>query len=446
MSGLLEIDPIHLVDLQSSGRVKPGDHIILLDGTYTGDFETVWSGTLADPITIRPKNINTVTIDGSLLISGDWCHLYDIDTTDSRTDRKLVTHGLEANGVGTHIHGCRVCDMHLDGISWWGSGTGEVSENVIYNNGYKFEDNSNHGHGVYTHNDTGGTRILARNIVGDQLGSYTLQVYSAGGTACKDYQVLDNFLCGDGYIAGGGGGLWNYLYEHNIHYGCGGDINAQGRYSSLNNDGIIRHNYFVDLGTIFIDESPPWTVGLVEQDNEVYGHTTLDRYGDPFVRTGYTEYDYPATKIWIVPYTKSARWLGMVAIYNRDSAATVNVDFSSLLANGNYRLRSGQNMDETWDFTYTGSAVNVPMNVWTAAQRIGDNMGECWLPVFGAFVIESAEAIGVIVSDNINAYDHVPYTQEFVSVDESHNVNLINPTDIDIIMDSDPELGDLYIF
>jgi hypothetical protein len=390
MSGLLESDPIHFTDLQHSGRVLPGDHIILLDGTYTGDWECEWSGTLADPIIINPKNINKVTIDGSLIVN-EYTHWYDIDFTDSRTDRYIPTVGINATGPGIEYHGCRICDLHLNGISWFGSGIGEISENVIYNNGDRFPDTSGHGHGVYTHNDIGGARLIARNIIGNQLGNYTIHIYTGSDNFCKDYTIQDNILCGDGYIAGGGDGLWSYLYEHNVHYGFGSDINGQGRYSTLNNDGIIRHNYFVDLGAITIDVTPPWTEGLVEQDNEVYGHTTKDEVGDHFVRAGYTEYDYPATKTWIVPYTESARWLGMVAIFNRDSAATVSVDFSSLLANGNYRLRNGQNMTETWDFTQAGVAINVPMNTWTASHVIGEGDGENHLPVFGAFVIESGD-------------------------------------------------------
>jgi hypothetical protein len=81
----------------------------------------------------------------------------------------------------------------------------------------------------------------------------------------------------------------------------------------------------------------------------------------------------------------------MVSIFNRDSAATVSVDFSSLLANGNYRLRNGQNMTETWDFTQAGVAINIPMNIWTAPHIIGAGDGYNYLPIFGAFVIESGD-------------------------------------------------------
>jgi len=76
-----------------------------------------------------------------------------------------------------------------------------------------------------------------------------------------------------------------------------------------------------------------------------------------------------------------------VAIFNRDSAESVPVDFSSLLSEGRYRLRNGQNITETWAFDYLGGLVNVPTG-WTSAPRIGDETTTSTWPVFGGLVIE----------------------------------------------------------
>jgi hypothetical protein len=398
MSGLSEVDPIHFVDLLKSGQVLPGDHIILLDGNYAGDWVCEFAGTLANPIDIKPKNPSHVTIDGNLY-AGAYIHWYDIDFTNSNTDRNILDEdwkGIEAYVPGFHLHGCSVLDLHGIGVSWYGNGEGEITECVMYNNGGIEESFDRTGYAIYSHNNLGGARLIARNILGDQIGKYMLHIYSSGDNWTKDYTIQDNISAGDDNLVGGGLGLVDLVYQHNIQFR---DAYYVGRYSSGNVNGIVHGNYFVDLGVIFVDEAPAWA--LTETDNEIYGHTTLDRDGLPFVRAGYTEYDLPATKTWLIPYTDSARWLGAIAIYNRDSAATVSVDFSSLLANGNYRLRNGQNMTETWDFTQLGAAINVPMGIWSPSHVVGEGDGDTSLPVFGAFVIEYVDpTIGTINLSN----------------------------------------------
>jgi hypothetical protein len=361
------------------GNAAPGDILELEDGTYTGDFVSGIIGTDVAPIIIRPKNPGNVIIDGSLAINNVWTHWYDIDFTDSNTDRSIDEElGVTMNYEGTHLHGCRMTDLHGNGVSWYGSGVGEVSECVIYNNGYR-DPISHEGyyHGIYSHNNIGGARLIARNLIGRQFGDYAFQIYSGGSNHLLDYNVQDNVICGDPVHSGGGLGLINFTFERNIQFQ---DYQQHGRYSpaGTNDNGLIHQNYFIDMASYYVDAD--WS-NLTEADNEVYG-------GEPAARAGYTVYAQPATKIWLKAFTESARWLGMVSIFNRDSAATVSVDFSSLLSNGNYRLRNGQNMDEYWGFTQTGAAIDVPMNIWSASHVIGEGDGEYHFPKFGAFVIE----------------------------------------------------------
>jgi len=385
MSGLTIDDPIRFADVLISQRIIPGDTLLLADGTYIGDWTVpvAISGTEAAPIIVKPQNPGKVIINGSLTINGSWTHWYDLEIMDARTDRHLITNSITMNYEGTRLHGCLIHDLHSDGVNWFGSGVGEVSECVLYNNGFRESDESAHGHGIYTHNTNGGQRTIARNIFNDAIGDYAFQIYSGGDNYLRDYVVEDNIIPDDPVHTGGGLGLINFLYQRNIQYG---NYCQQGRYSGANAniDGTIKDNFFVGLSsyTVNQDTVPEWQ-NLVESGNEVYG-------GQPANRTGYTYYEQPATKSWIVAFSKSARWLGSVAIFNRDSADTVDVDFSSLLTNGNYLLRNGQNMTETWAFTYSGNAVSVPMNMWTAAARIGDTAQALVFPIFGAFVIEAA--------------------------------------------------------
>ena len=373
-----------LTAILASAAVLPGDIIELDDGTYAGDFTSTIAGTDIAPIIIRPVNPGEVTIDGTLTISNDYTHWYDLDFTDSNTDRHDYAGnlGIYMTHIGTHMHGCRITDLHNSGINWYGSGVGEVSECVIYNNGYRELDDSGHGHGIYSHNNGGGDRLIKRNILGYQLGDYALHIYSGGANWLKDYKVYDNCTNSHPTHTGGGLGLVNFDYQRNIHYV---GLSQHGQYSPAgsNDNGIISNNYFIDHASYYVN--PDWA-NLTEADNEVYG-------GEPAARAGYTVIAQPATKTWVTAFTESARWLGMVTIFNRDSAATVNVDLSSILSPGVYRLRNGQNMTETWDFIhYDGVATSVPMTTWTASTMIGVGPGDNQLPVFGSFVIENSEA------------------------------------------------------
>ena len=165
MTGLTIDNPVKFSTAILSNRLVPGDTLYLRGGTYTGDWGVVVGGTPGLPIKIMPYNGEQVIIDGSITFLAPYVEIYDIDFTDSRTDRHITTNAVRCDYPGIGIYGCRITDLHTSGVNWFGSGVGELAECVIYNNGNRFADNSIHGHDLYTHNDFGGTRIIARNIL-----------------------------------------------------------------------------------------------------------------------------------------------------------------------------------------------------------------------------------------------------------------------------------------
>jgi hypothetical protein len=377
MAGLTIDNPVTLTNALSSGRIIPGDVLELLDGVYTGLYEAAAAiaGTEAAPVIIRPRNPGGVTIDGSLLIMGVHVHVYDLNFTDSRIDRTIIGVGVQCSAVGFQIHGCVISDMHNNGISWMGSGVGEVSENIILNCGYKAINGDGHAHSIYTHNNTGGARLIARNMMADNYGEYTIHLYSPS-SALRDYTIENNVIHGDAVHAGGAANIYNLIYRNNIQYKDWLQF-----YTALG--ATIQNNEWIDsLYSLYEIEN--WT-DVVESGNIFYPTIPAGAVG----REGYSEQALPATKVWLNAFTKSARWLGNVAIYNRDSAATVAVDFSSILSNGSYKLRNSLNPDETWEFEFTGAAVNVPTN-FTSRNKVGEEWGAgaAW-PVFGSCVIET---------------------------------------------------------
>jgi hypothetical protein len=378
MAGLTIDDPVKFSQAIVSKRIIPGDVLELKGGTYAGDWVMTIAGTQAKPITIKPRAGENVVIDGSLKLEGDYIEMRDITIMDSRTDRTAATVGILASIAGLKLAGCYIHDLHGSGVSWWGGGAGQIIECIIANNGNKVGDKG-HGHGIYTHN-SGGARVIAKNLFFDSIGNYCLQIYSDSANYLKDYTVQDNVFAGDAVHTGGGLGLIDFVYERNTQF----EAHCQhGRYSydNQNRNGRISGNTFIDLSAYSVnaDCAHEWD-NLTEADNLVYG-------GEPSDRAGYTVMEKPATLTRWIPYTQSTRWLGAAVIYNRDSAEQVAFDFTGLLEAGSYRLRNYQNMAETWDFEYTTGSVNVP-TAWTAAARIGDITHPPTWPVFGALLVE----------------------------------------------------------
>ncbi len=377
MPGLTIQDPVLFSAVLASQNILPGDVILLADGIYRGDFtlNSSINGLPGNPVKIMPRHPGKVVIDGTFRVFGDYVEIYDIDFTDSRSDRYLYTQGIMLDSIGGAIYGCSICDIHNTGVRWSLQGPGDISENIIYNNGYRTADTLPHGYAIYGLNNLGGLKTIARNIFFAEFGKYTIHLYT-GDQYLKDFHVIDNILCGDALHTGGGYGMSNFAFNGNWQYQYWAQL---GRYSDpgTNQDATVLNNTLIQLSSFLLYDFQTVTAA----GNQVYEIPNF-----PYTE-GYTQLPLPATLTRIIPYTKSKRWLGALAIFNRDAAPFVPVDFSSLLAPGSYRLRNGQNISETWAFETSGSPVQVP-TAFTSAPRIGDDPTISTWPYFGALVIE----------------------------------------------------------
>src|SRR3990172_9400721 len=163
MAGYTITNPVKWSTVVTSLNVVAGDTLILKDGTYLGlDVNVV--GSTNSPVVIKPLNPGQVTIDGAINFNGTYLEVYDINFTDSNPERYAITNGVFVSNSKVSFYGCIFSDQHSSGLNWFGSGVGEVCECVFLNNGYILPDESYHGHGLYTHNNLGGLRVIARNI------------------------------------------------------------------------------------------------------------------------------------------------------------------------------------------------------------------------------------------------------------------------------------------
>ena len=301
MSGLILNEPTQFYKAISSSNIIPGDTLYLRGGTYRGDWTLDIAGTLEAPITIKPYNLEPVIIDGTLTFGRPYVKIMDVEFTNSNTDRNLWDSGITMSQTGCWLIGCNIHDMHSDGVNWFGSGTGGVVECRISNCGSYAEGQMNDfGHAIYTHNNGGGLRLIARNLLLDQVGRYSIHIYSAGENYLKDYTCENNVVLHPVHT-GGGLGLVDFIYRNNIQ---SGGYCQHGRYSVQANDtALIQDNVFIDLSSYYVEAG--WT-DLTETSNIVWN-------GKPDNRAGYTVQAKPANWSQFIPFTLSERWSGIQA-------------------------------------------------------------------------------------------------------------------------------------
>lgn len=301
MAGLNVNDPVTLRQAINSKNIISGDTIRVRGGRYRGSWILNVGGRSDAPVSIRPYDNEPVILDGEVDFAKPFAHLYDMEITDSDPDRTVAgeTTGVSINQVGCKLIGCHIHDIHSSGANWFGSGEGEISECWIHDNGGRWPDGSGWGHGIYSHNNGGGARLIARNLMGNNFGRYSIHVYSADNNYLRDYTVEDNVINGDPAICGGGLGLRNYVCQRNIQFG---DYWYQGRYSIQASDGgLIQDNLFIHLSDYSVQSTFD---NLTEQNNTVWG-------GEPSNRPGYTVEPEPREWEEFIPFTLSERWSGI---------------------------------------------------------------------------------------------------------------------------------------
>lgn len=138
------------------------------------------------------------------------------------------------------------------GVQWFGSGTGRLAGNTIFNSD---------SHGIYTHNNRGGTREIANNRVYSRPDKYALQVYSEKNNALRDYHIHDNEFHGS-VVVGGGLGLYNLRYERNTQHGGVTYIGAYDDAPVMNS--MVSEN-------IFIPYLNGWISGPETSGNQFFG-------------------------------------------------------------------------------------------------------------------------------------------------------------------------------
>src|SRR5688500_9757689 len=191
--------------LNQPAAVKAGSVICLQPGTYKGTFTSNLRGNSSAPIVVKNCSGGRVIIDGSragvvnknvttLLINGAYTWFWGLEITNSDPERIITQSGSnppERRGAGIVIFapGIKLINLIVydngEGIDAWTPAENlEVYGNIVFNNGWWAPDRE-HGHGIYTQNNTG-TKKFIDNIVLNNF-SYAWQVYGSNQSSLKNF-------------------------------------------------------------------------------------------------------------------------------------------------------------------------------------------------------------------------------------------------------------------
>jgi len=342
-------------------KVKPGDSIYLLAGTYRRRpkelFEVKLVGTADTPIHIRPAPDNHVIIDGGLSVQepSAYVWIWDLEILVSEPNPKEpVSPGSHPEGFdrpngGLHMRGgvhCKYINLvvhdNRQGSSFWvGAVDSEIHGCIIYDNGWLGTDRG-HGHAIYTQNDSG-IKTISDCIMTGGYG-YTMHAYGSSRAYVNNYLTEGNICYNGGTFLIGGGRpshgirvFRNYLYNINrLQLGYG---------APYNQDCVVRDNVIVNGELVIKDYRE-----VIEEDNLILTRNDPRPEKPPLVVLRPNKYD---------------RNRANLAIFNWDKQTSVDVDPGSFLKSGDrYRLMNPRDFfgEPIISGSYSHESISVPVD------------------------------------------------------------------------------------
>jgi hypothetical protein len=400
-------------------------------------------------------NGNAAAGTAVLTVNGSYTWFWGLEVLDSADPRVSTTvNPTNVPGVGVYGPGNKFINMivhdTMEGFSAYNaSPDSEFYGNVIYYNGYVGTDR-NHGHGMYFQNQTG-TKLVSDNFVGDNADE-GIQIYGSGTATVTGFTVAGNILYDTSswptpnyqynLIIAGGQIRQNIVVTNNYSYfppqvaqgyidlgdyTPGSDLTVQGNvfsggYSPTQMSGVAgpvafsSNTIFAGVGAlraVTLDINPGQKLANYSWDNNTYYdlsgyhfYSAVNNSGSNLPFAGWqtaTTFDAhskytPAapTGKWI--YIRSNKYEAKranITIYNWDLSATVGVDLSAVLTNGDqYVLQDAQNFygPPVASGTYAGNPVTINMSSLTKASAIGFTAPAHTAPQFGTFILLTAGA------------------------------------------------------
>lgn len=397
-SGTID-DPLDLDTAISSGRVAPGDTLLLRGGVYFNDYVCSISGTSVLPITIKAYSGEFPIIDGSFKIIGQQIRLQDIEIRNtSWVDRMSSETGsspsdiIQQFGLSVYNIGCKAinCKIHDTKIGVYIDDAAEDFELygcLLWDNGWSAPDGG-HGHTIYFHGKNR-LRTIKNCISMQDFSDYGIHVYNANSII--NHVIENNISVARRVIAGSNyGNTGNITIKNNCFYGetlqVGYVVADKTNYGLQIKDNYIAQNIsvnnFVDatIQNNVVETGGTLTINYPAVHNEYVLSNTFSATGTD--RTVIYQNAYDSDKL-------------NLAVYNYSLSNTVSVDLSGKgLVNGRtYVLRNCQDpLSDTEIFVYNGDNLIIDMTAssHTVSIPFAHNVsleGKSF-PQFGAFLIE----------------------------------------------------------
>lgn len=429
--------------LSRQSKVKAGDTVWLRGGVYKGTFKSRLAGTEDKPILIAQFTNERATIDGSLMVDGEWTIFWGFEVTNTNTDRANERPtGVEVNGAHTKFINLVVHDGG-NGFGFWSSALdSELYGNIVYNNGWR-EIDRGHGHGIYTQNEEG-TKLIRDNVIFNQYG-WGIHAYTEEGALDGlDFEGNVSFDNGapagaryDNILVGGRQPASRITLVSNYTYETPGDGDAKPNvrlhYEATNNkDLTVKDNYFAGgspvasvadwlnvtlTGNTFYGAKQLLELGMPQGINAsayAWDNNTYDGAGraSAFSFQGQS-LDFAAWQN-ATGFDRASSWNVVAAghtggervfvrpnlyepgrahivVYNWDKRESVDADVSGILQRGaKYEVRSAQNFFGTpvLSGTYDGKPLHLPTTAQKIAKPVGANFNPPQTaPEFNVFVL-----------------------------------------------------------
>ena len=258
-----------------------------------------------------------------------------------------------SSGTAISIVNC-VVHANRQGIGHWGQIYGEsvIYGNLIYDNGWNGPDR-NHGHGLYTQNQVGSRKIVSNNIF---LDGWALsgQAYGSDLSYVDRFTVTRNIYNKGGpsddglLLVGGQRESDDIIVNENVGHLAPCKIG----WKNGNTNGTAHDNYIREDFQLNLDRWPTPEASGTEMDNN---NNFEYRPNAATAKLDDVEVPIPTgDRVFIFNNSYDSNRANL-AIYNYDLNATVDVNFSTFLSNGEtFELRDPKNfygaavMSDTW--------------------------------------------------------------------------------------------------
>lgn len=367
-----KFDPMDLSFMVGSkSPARPGDRIILLQGTYKYPGRTItdWGysiklkGTKENPITVMADYGKRVTIDGGILIAQGSQYLV-VDGLEIVVSENFIPqnrifknkgsfpedrhwpHGgvWVRGGIGSKYVNLIIHD-NSSGFGFWKEGIdSEIYGCIIYNNGWSAPDRG-HGHAIYFQNNKG-YKVIEDCIMTGGYGFTTHGWVETPNMFVNNIKLEGNIVYNSNhFLVGGLNPSKNILLVNNYFYNNKGVDLGYPRYKGSNKNCIVINNLFVDT---------PFHINNFDEVTENNNKEIK-----------FSEYKPDSEYKVILRKNKYDPKRANIAIYNWKDVNSVEVDISSMAAKGDdFRFMNPTDFfgKPVLEGTYNGESIAVKVD------------------------------------------------------------------------------------